>query len=283
MGDIMIDSKRYTTYVKFKTFLENERDLQVPDEWYFYKFIKTTYPDVELHISKCRTHDVGLTRPNGKCAICLFERYGFLPIIKVESSRQYAVDNGLYLYTSETPCPKCGTLSLRRTRDSKCITCHPNIKRSDTPSPRQLALSKGEKWYVPDIPCSTCNTLSPRYVATGRCSHCNPSHIKSDTLSPRQLALSKGEKWYAPDTPCPQCHTLAIRRVDNGRCSHCNPPVVQSRGTSSARQIALRNGEKWYTPETPCNRCGKLEQRYVANDRCKCQNSKRRDKHDKQV
>ena len=102
-----MDSKRVSVYSRFREFIENDLTDHIPDDWYIYKFIKSNYPDLEIHISKCKHHDVGLVRPNGTCAICIFEKHGFLPSYGAASPRQVAYRNGDYMYTPELPCPTC--------------------------------------------------------------------------------------------------------------------------------------------------------------------------------
>lgn len=263
-----MDAKRESIRIKLKLFCDDKWDGPVTDEMTLCKFLMKTYPFLSVKRSRCKHHDYGIIKPDGKCALCEFERKGKLSLPGELSARKKAIITGQKWYMSVYPCSKCGVISLRLVSNGRCLNCRPF--KTDN-SAYKDAVRRGDKWYTPEYKCPECHTCSPRRTSDKKCSGCYPDIKTRSVTSPRQLALRAGQTWYTPDTPCTVCGTYAERRVDNGQCSHCVPRKAVS-DAPSARQIAMRNGEKWYIPETPCKHCGKLEQRYVANGRCKCQN-----------
>ena len=214
-----MDSKRDSLFFKFRAFIEGDINEYIPDEWHLYKFIKSTDPTLKIVISRRGCHDVGLVREDGKCAICLFEKYGRVPHIGELTPRQIALRAGQKWYTPDKPCAVCNTLSPRYVANGRCSHCNPSRTTSDTPSPRQIALRAGKKWYIPDSPCPHCGKVAERHVFNGMCRGCYPVARGTSTApSARQVAMSKGEKWYTPETPCKHCGKLEQRYVANGRC-----------------------------------------------------------------
>lgn len=222
-----MDAKRDSLYFRFRAFVEGDITDNIPDNWHLYKFIISTDPTLKIVINRRECHDIGLVREDGKCAICLFEKYGRVPHVDELSPRQIALRDGQKWYTPDKHCPTCNTLSPRYVATGRCSHCNPPRTTSDTLSPRQIAMRNGEKWYIPIEPCPHCGKVAERHVFNGMCRGCYPS--SRGTSSARQIAMGKGEKWYTPETPCKYCGKLEKRYVANGRC-WCQNPKRRDKG-----------------------------------------------------